>query len=327
MPEFNRQRALVAHLVEFCERRGIKLTAFSDDWIFCLQKDGHVAYIFGYDFGLNSAVAKMICKDKAATSDLLAFHGVPRVEHRIFHGPQLQGYVQPAGNWRTMLAFLEANPQGIVCKLNEGTGGNGVFLATTEAQLESAVHQIFAKTRSLCLSPFEELEHEYRVALLCGEIEFVYRKIRPRVCGDGKRTIRELLLDQWREAKDFLKSVAGAEGLTEMDIDFDRIPSPGEWLKLNWRHNLGQGSTPEMLESSDPARSGVVELARRAAEVLGIQVASVDIAATSQGMKVLEINSGIMMESLVLAHPDGKAIAGKFYDRILCKIMGMEADS
>ncbi len=247
------------------------------------------------------------------------------MEHRIFHGPQLEGYVPPAGNWRTMLAVLEANPQGVVCKLNEGTGGNGVFLVMTEAQLENAVYRIFAKSRSLCLSPFEEFEHEYRVALLCGESEFVYRKIRPRVCGDGKRTIRELLLDQWRDAADFLKSIADAAGLAEVHIDFDRIPSAGEWLKLNWRHNLGQGSTPEMLTPSDPAWSGVVELARRAVEVLGVQVASVDIAATSGGMKVLEINSGIMMESLVRIHPEGQAIAAKFYDRILGKIMGIEA--
>ena len=112
-----------------------------------------------------------------------------------------------------------------------------------------------------------------------------------------------------------------------MEIDFDRIPSPGEWMKLNWRHNLGQGSKPEMLVPSDPTWNSVVELARRATEVLGIQVASVDIAATSGGMKVLEINSGIMMESLVLTHPDGQAIAGRFYDRILSKIMGIEAGS
>ena len=323
MAEMNHQRSLVAHLKEICDRRGIQLAAFSGDWIFCLQKDGRTTYIFGYDFGINSAAAKMICKDKTATSDLLDFHKVPRIEHRIFHGPQLAGYVPEEGSWREMLGYLEAHPRGLVCKPNEGTGGHAVFLAETAPQLEAAVYQVFAKSRSLCLSPFEEFEHEYRVALLGGEIQFIYRKVRPALCGDGKQTARELLLAQLRRAPDFAGQLARLKSLAEMDVDWDRVPDAGESVGMNWRHNLGQGSKPELLSPTDPAWKASGELALRAAEALGVELASVDLASTPAGLKVLEVNSGIMMESLVKIHPDGNAMAAAFYDRIVCLALGL----
>ncbi|HSI64276.1 MAG TPA: RimK-like protein [Candidatus Saccharimonadia bacterium] len=326
MSEANSQRALVALLKKVCQRRGIQVTSFSDDWLFCLQKDDQVSYIFGYDFGVNNASAKMICKDKAATSDLLGFHKVPRIEHRIFHGPQLAGFVTEAGGWEEMLAYLAAHPQGVVCKPNEGTGGNAVYFVNTAHDLETAVYQVFAKSRSLCLSPFEDFEHEYRVALLDGKIEFVYRKVRPSVRGDGKRSIRDLFLSELAKAADFSKEIAGMRKVGEMDLDWSRVPASGETVKLNWRHNLGQGAKAEMLTPKQPEAKAATKLALAAAKALGVKLASVDIAATPEGLKVLEINSGIMMESLVKIHPKGQSMAARFYDRIICMAMDIERD-
>lgn len=323
MTQMNYQRAFVSHLNDICQERGIEIAAFSNDWIFCLRKGGRVTYVFGYDFGVNSAAAKMICKDKTATSDLLDFHGIPRIEHRIFHGPQLKGYVPMSGNWSAMLAFLGEHPKGLVCKPNEGTGGNAVYLARNAGELEAAVYQVFERSRSLCLSPFEEFEFEYRVALLFGEVQFIYRKVRPSIPGDGQQTLRELFLGMLAAAPDFAAHAAGLKGLEEMNVEWERIPSLGEKVPLNWRHNLGQGASPEFLGDKDPMREPVAALALEATRALGVELASVDIAATPNGLKVLEINSGIMMESLAKNHPDGAAISRRFYDRIVCACLGL----
>lgn len=327
MPEPNHERALVTLIREICAERGIAVAGFSDDWLFCLQKDGRNAYLFGYDFSLNSAVAKMICKDKSATSDLLGFHGIPRIEHRLFHGPQLAGYVPELGTWSAMLDYLASNPGGVVCKPNEGTGGNSVFLATTPSELEKAVYQIFSRARSLCLCPFEEIEFEYRVALLGREIQFIYRKVRPTLLGDGRQTARQLLLASLQRGPDFAKQVAGCKNLAEMKLDWARIPAAGEAVKINWRHNLGQGAQPELLTPEEPEWATAAALAIRAAEALEVKLASVDLAATPTGLKVLEINSGIMMESLVRLHPDGRNMARRFYDRIICQALGLDAET
>ena len=49
-----------------------------------------------------------------------------------------------------------------------------------------------------------------------------------------------------------------------------------------------------------------------------------DIAQVREGLKVLEINAGIMMESLVRCLPEGRAIARRFYDRIVCAALKIE---
>lgn len=323
MSDMNANRALVGIVREICAAHDIRLSAFSGDWVFCLQKQGHTTYIMGYDFGVNSATAKMICKDKAATSDLLAFHSVPHVEHRIFHGPQMVGYLPSEGNWRPMLAYFEDCGRDIVCKPNEGTGGRGVYRARNPFELEAAVMQVFSKSRSLCLSPFEHILGEYRVAVFEGHIHFVYLKMRPTLVGDGIRSVKRLLLDHMAEARMSREDIAGWQAIPEMDMDFNYVPSCEETVPINWRHNLGQGAAPKAIHEADQSYEEIVSLAIRATEVLGVALASVDIVATHKGPKVLEINSGIMMESLVQCHPDGKALAHRFYETIICRALGL----
>jgi glutathione synthase/RimK-type ligase-like ATP-grasp enzyme len=265
----------------------------------------------------------MISKDKAATSDLLGFHGLPRVEHRIFHGPQLAGYVPATGNWTAMQEYFEKCGRDVVCKPNEGTGGHGVMRAQTPAELEFAVHRLFQSSRSICLSPFERIENEYRVAVMNGSVEFVYKKQRPAVVGDGKRTSSQLILDQLAKAKDAGPTLPTLAELAESKFDLRRVPRAGERVIFNWRHNLGQGAAPQLLNADDPATAQISALALRAVSVLGIALASVDIVDTDGGLKVLEINSGIMMEALVRALPGGRSMARTFYERIVCAALDL----
>lgn len=323
MGNMNVDRVLVRIVREICAVRGIALSAFSGDWVFCLQKQGRTAYIIGYDFGVNSATAMMICKDKAATSDLLALHSVPRVEHRIFHSPQLAGYVPLDGNWRPMLAYLDEHGGDIVCKPNEGTGGRAVFRVRTPFELESAVIKVLSKSRSLCLSPFEKISGEYRVAILDGRVHFAYLKVRPSLVGDGTRSVLQLLLERIGESTVSSEDLADWQSITEMDFDLTRVPEPGEIVPVNWRHNLGQGAVPQVIDESAPEYMEITSLAIQAAASLGVALASVDIVATQDGYKVLEMNSGIMMESLVRFLPDGEALAYRFYDAIIARALGL----
>jgi len=318
MAKMNQQRALVAILKQICERRGIVLAAFSHDWMFRLQKDGRITHVFGYDFDLNGAVAKMICKDKSATSDLLQFHGIPHIAHHIYHSPALKGYVPMSGNWNAMLTFLYEHSNGLVCKPNEGTGGGQVSLVKTPVELEEAVLRLFQRSRSLCLSPFESFDYEYRVAVLSGRVEFAYRKIRPSVTGDGVRPIRSLLQQFEQNNSTWATLEKETSVLVDEKLNLDAIPDSGELVILNWRHNLGQGALPEMLTPSSAEWEGVTSLALQATAALGVELASVDIAQTTDGFKILEINSGIMMENLVETHPDGPTLAERLYDQIIC---------
>lgn len=324
-PEFNSSRVIVSALKEICHARGIQLTGFSDDWFFHLRHGNRSTYVFGYDFGLNSATAKIICKDKSATSDLLEFHGLPRVEHRIFHGPQLTGYVPLEGNWHPMLGYFERCGRDVVCKPNEGSGGRGVLRARTPAELEATVVHVFERHRSLCLSPYERIiGGEIRVAVLRGEVQFAYRKERPILIGDGRSSVRQLVLARLQASPNFAADIAGLAQAIKSEADYARVPADGEEVLLNWRHNLAQGSVPVVLDRALPDVAEWCALASRAVRALQVEVASVDIVVTPAGPKILEVNSGIMMESFARHHPDGRAMAYRFYDRILCAALGLE---
>jgi glutathione synthase/RimK-type ligase-like ATP-grasp enzyme len=71
----------------------------------------------------------------------------------------------------------------------------------------------------------------------------------------------------------------------------------------DWRHNLDLGARPVLLQSG-AAREACVALAVGAAQAIGIRFASVDIVRVSGEWRVLEINSGVMMETLGRHHPE-----------------------
>jgi len=322
MKEFNADRTFVALLREICAERNIAIKEFSDSWLFYLQRDGRTAYILGYDFGLNSATAKLIAKDKAATSDLLTFHGISRVEHRLFHGPQLADYVPLSGNWPLMIEYFEQHGRDIVCKPNEGTGGLGVSRARNLSELEKIVLNLFRQHRSICFSPFENLQAEYRVAILHGRVEFAYRKERPALRGNGRSQVRELLA-AWITSQPDLSALPriAAEITALPKEELDRTPPIDELVELNWRHNLGQGAAPTLLDCGHGRANEIVELALSAVKALNINLASVDVVDSGGTLKVLEINCGIMMESFARIGPKNLAIAKQFYDTIICAAM------
>ena len=71
----------------------------------------------------------------------------------------------------------------------------------------------------------------------------------------------------------------------------------------DWRHNLDFGARPILLEPGE-TRDACVAIAIKAARAIGIRFASVDIVSVEGSWKVLEINSGVMMEALGTLHPE-----------------------
>ena len=143
-----------------------------------MERGGRRRFAFGYDIGLNSAMAHRIANDKSATSDVLAFSGIACIPHTLFLSPKLGKHIAPEGSRDAMLGLLRTHPQGLVVKPNEGTSGRSVFRVTSEAELDHAVSEIFSSHLSLAISPYVEIEEEVRVILLDDVPHAVYRKQR-----------------------------------------------------------------------------------------------------------------------------------------------------
>lgn len=297
----NAQRIFVDAVRAYCARHGIAVEVRSNGWLIVMQRGAQRRLAFGYDVGLNGAVAHRIANDKAATSEVLSLSGIACVAHVLFLNPRLDVHAPPAGSWQSMLDLLMRHPAGLVVKPNEGTSGRSVFLVTSRPKLELAAHRIFASHANVAISPYLDIEDEVRVVLLDDRPLVVYGKNRPCVVGDGKRSLLELAIAATpaRERSAVLRGMADDLGRHEIDA----IVPAGQRRMLNWRHNLDSGSRPVLLEHGD-IRDACVALAVKAAATIGIRFGSIDVVRAGGGWQILEINSGVMMETLSRHHPD-----------------------
>jgi glutathione synthase/RimK-type ligase-like ATP-grasp enzyme len=312
----NSQRIFVEAIKRYGARNGIAIDIKSDGWLIVMQRGDIRRCAFGYDIGLNSAVAHRIANDKAATAEVLQMAGIECVPHTLFLSPAMNEYVSTPGSWEAMLALLNRYPQGLVVKPNEGTTGESVFMVKNEPALELAVTRIFSTCLSLAISPRVDIEDEVRVVLLDGEALVVYGKNRPSIVGDGKRSLLELALAATPAEQ---RSTVLPGMIADLEkADLDSVLTIGERRVLNWRHNLDSGAQPTLL-SHGKVRDVCIGLAQRAAKAIDIRFASVDVVEVGGGWQVLEINSGVMMETLSKLHSD---LVYAAYDMALDKVFG-----
>ncbi|MCW5838611.1 MAG: hypothetical protein KIT29_01735 [Anaerolineales bacterium] len=312
-----RERILVTLLREIAAEQGYRFTSFSQDWILRLERQGQARHVFGFNFEINSATALSLAGDKAAVAALLADQGVAHIEHRFFLNPSRAAYVPDHGHWPAILAYAEAQHYQLVAKPNDGTGGLGVTHVQTQAQLERAVQTIFQRGQSLSLSPFYPIDNEFRLVMLDAECQLAYSKQRPALHGDGHSHLRSLLAAALLSGQ--ISQAQASEALEQHQGQLERVLAAGESLTISWKHNLGAGATPRPL-AAGPQLAALTQLAQAAAQAINIRFASIDIVEVRGELRVLEVNSGIMMEHFARHRPENRAQAKAIYARAVEKM-------
>lgn len=308
----NADRLLAQMLPDIAQEHHIDCIPLAEHWVFRLQKQARTCFVYGYHFDINAAAASLLVQDKYAAAQALLQAGLPVVPHQRFVRPDLAALLEMSANWRAMLECFSTYRQDVICKANLGSGGQNVFRARSLEELEYAVHQVFRGSRSLCLSPYLEIQQEYRVVMHGSDTLLVYRKQRPEVTGDGQSALYALIIEQ-----------LGPEVQPDLALDLHAVPARGEKILVNWRHNLGLGSRAERV--SDPAlQAQLSALARQALHFLGLQLASVDMVLTSAGLQILEVNAGIMLERFGLQGPAEYEQVRQIYTRLVLHQLACE---
>jgi glutathione synthase/RimK-type ligase-like ATP-grasp enzyme len=293
---------IAAELSQASESHHYTFEAYSQGWIIEVKKIQRnttnvikTFRIFGYHFPLNEAAAAEICTDKAACAAILAANHVDCVPHTLFIRPSLTAYSPAEGIFSSLLDHANALGYPLVAKIKNGNGGANVFFIATPRELEKAAISFFSHGNDICLCPYYDIIEEYRVIILEDEVQLCFSKKRPFLVGDGIQPIASLL-GKFLNHKGRKKiNILEAQGWNR---DFSTILQPGERLHLNWKHNLGQGSTPLLVEKHEE----VFSLAKKAAKAVGLCFGSVDIIKTQEAVatyRVLEINAGVMLENFI----------------------------
>jgi glutathione synthase/RimK-type ligase-like ATP-grasp enzyme len=313
MDKPNSERVLISIIRELATELNYKAEFLSHNWVVRVIKENSIRHIMGYDWELNSSASQLIAKDKSACYEVLSLSGVPAIEHQLFLSPQFQNYIGKNGSWKGLLSYAEKHKYNVVCKSNTGTGGNEVFKITSQLELETAVHTLFAKYRGICLCPFYDIDTEYRVIVLNGVVQLVYAKQKPRLTGDGTRTVLELLKDEFDQFD------AVEYNLTQEKLR--QVLFKNEILELSWKHNLGKGAKPIMIHD-EKLKIRLNDLALQAAAAININFGSIDIAASGDDLLVMEINSGVMMENFAQASDENFQLAKSIYKNALVAMLG-----
>jgi len=166
-------------ITEICREKDIQLECLSFGYVMRLTAREKTRHIFGPFWDLNSTASDRIACDKVACYIVLENSGIPAIIHELLYNPlKRTGWTGDKGAWAMALDFFKMHNRCVVLKPNQGTKGQNVYLCETIPALESAAHAIFQDHPDAALSPYCEIENEYRVFFLNGEALFAYGKAK-----------------------------------------------------------------------------------------------------------------------------------------------------
>ena len=293
---------------EICDEKKINYKFLSKDWVIMLEKDGKTRFISGYKFDLNSQGTGIIADDKYATYEVLKEKNIPIIEYKIvYNKTNNQDYAMGCNSYEYVKDFFTQNNNSIVIKPNEGTCGKGVYHITNLNEIDDVLDKIFDENFSISMCHFYNIKYEYRTILIDGEPELLYSKHLPIVIGDGKKTIRELLIEF--NPKYFKKLLN--------DSKYDRILDKDEKFKYSWKFNLSQGSIAKKVTDTDLS-DRIIKIAKKVCKEINLKFGSVDIIQTmDNSFLVLEVNSGLMMDNYINLVPNGYMTAKNIYKKAI----------
>lgn len=298
---------------ELCKEKNIKQKYLSYGWIRELRKGKKSRYVMRYQFDLNSAISFNIASDKFATYEVLKSNNIPTIEHKMIFNPETRSHYYENKFINQAKELLKRCDNKIVIKANNSCQGKDVYFCSTEEEIERIITQLFLeKNDTLSACPFLNIDFEYRVVYLCEEILFVYKKRKPFVTGDGKKTLQELI----NIKKELYPNITLMK-----DLELEYIPKVGEEITISWKHNLSGGAIPILLENDDEYQEKVKEIALDAGNALNIKFATIDIAVTDKKeILVMEINSSVCMNKFADIIPGGYKIAKDIYSKAIDKM-------
>jgi glutathione synthase/RimK-type ligase-like ATP-grasp enzyme len=274
------------------EATGASLRPLSDE-IFEITQGGRRLKVSGSTTSLDDAVTWQLAGDKASVYRMLAAGGVPIPHHLVVDAGK---FADPGGVLRTL-------PPPLVVKPAADTGsGDGVSMnVRNAAQLRRAV----AWARAFCRRVLVETQIDgdcYRVLLLDGEILDIVMRRPPRVVGDGRSTLRQLIVRE-----NGLRRQMGTERAQVLLRHDPDLATTLASQKLSLRSRpakdrivaLKRVVNDNRAEENEPANGrlchAILQSVHQAADIVGLRLVGIDLICGDPGLP-LEQSGGVVLE-------------------------------
>ncbi|KKM09315.1 cyanophycin synthetase [Clostridiales bacterium PH28_bin88] len=287
-------------IVQACRKRGIPVMRLSNGSLLQLGYGARQKLVQATLTQHTGCIAADIAGDKSLAKHLLSEAEIPVPRGMVVKDEA--GAVQAAATI--------GGP--VVVKPLDGNQGKGVALnLTTAAQIRAAYRLARHYSEEVMVEEYIQGK-QYRLLVVNGRVTAAAERIPTRVVGDGCHTVTQLVDIENRNP---LRGEEHEKPLTRITIDpvallvlrknglsADYIPRAGEVVYLRENANLSTGGTAE--DVTDLMHPENASLAARAAQVVGLDVAGIDLVAadisqpiSTTGGAVIEVNAapGIRM--------------------------------
>lgn len=282
-------------LVQEALRRGIPIERMDGDSLLRFGQGHLQKRIRSSCSDLTSLIATETAADKDFTKALLQEAGLPVPQGRLVR----------TGEEAEAAALELGFP--LVSKPLDGNHGRGVTIGIATAE---EVRWGFGKAQehgSTVILEQQFLGVDHRILVVGGEVVAVAERVPAHVVGDGRQTIKALV-DQVNS--DPRRGEGHKSTLTRIDLDevavrclaqsglkVESVPDQGQMVVLRPTANLSTGGIA--IDRTDEIHPENALMARRAAQIVGLDIAGIDFvcpditkSALQTGGGIIEVNAG-----------------------------------
>ncbi len=281
-------------LVEEAKRRGIPTLRLNEHSLVQLGWGVHQKRIQATITSQTSHIGVEVAQDKQLTASLLERAGLPVPRQ------------ESADTADEAVEIAERFGYPVVVKPMDLSHGRGVALNLRDAaSVRDAWEKAYELSSDVLVETFQE-GYDHRVLVVNGEVVAVSQRVPGHVVGDGKRPIRELVDVVNSDPR---RGVGHEKVLTRIEIDdqadrllklagytVDTVLKDGEVFALRATGNLSTGGTA--VDKTDVIHPDNIDIATRAAKVVGLDVAGIDLickdisrSAREHGGAIVEVNA------------------------------------
>jgi len=238
-----------------------------------------------------SCMSVDIACDKELTNTILRTHGIPVPEGKVVTTVEE--------------AIIQSEKLGlpVVVKPYNGNQGKGVSLnLSSKSEISKAFEIAKQYNDKILIEKFIDGRH-YRIAMVGNKMIAASERIAAHIIGNGMNTIKELI-DM--ENSNPLRGEGHQKPLTKIKIDdvmlllidkakmdLNSIPQAGEIVYLRENDNLSTGGIA--IDVTDDVHPHNIRLAIKVAQIIGLDVAGIDITTNDISKPIME-NGGAIIE-------------------------------
>ena len=277
-------------IVEEAKKRGIPITRIGNESLVRLGYGRHSRMVESTLTDATSCISADISCNKQLTKQILNEHQIPVPYGKVVYSE--------------ISAQMAANQIGVpvVIKPFDGNQGKGVHLNLTKKEDIKAAFRDASKYSSGIIVEKFVTGRDFRILVVGGKVRAVSERLPASVTGDGVHTISELVDIVNQDAN---RGEKHEKSLTKIRLDdaainvlkkngmtIDTIVPPNQIIRLRENGNLSTGGTA--VDYTDIIHPDNAEIAVRAANAIGIDIAGIDIVAENISQPILETGGAVV---------------------------------